>query len=321
MYWQAALLMIGCTSAICAAGSNAPYQRGDDAASNSAASCGSCHIDVHAEWQDSAHARAFVDPVFQAQLATRAEPEHCVPCHAPGPVLERLGQMPHARKDHREEGIHCIACHQSGTDIHGPNGSATSAHTTVKDAAFTRRGSFGLCRSCHDMKIADVLPLSREFEKAGLLEQDASCIGCHMETTYRAPAGIRVDPASQTRRGRSHRLLGPGDAEFCSSAFLLRVEWRGNQRVLIIANGAGHGVPGLARLRSFLLLATLVDRAGRKLADCSLTISSDDRLLATEERHLPLPMANSAVSVIVRVEHWFLGKKLATVIDQTLEIP
>ena len=43
--------------------------------------CQECHLDVANYWQDSAHAHAFDDEVFQAQWQSLGEPEECLACH------------------------------------------------------------------------------------------------------------------------------------------------------------------------------------------------------------------------------------------------
>lgn len=291
-----------------------------------ARACAECHRTVDDEWRDSAHARAFSDPLFQKALATRSAPERCVPCHAPGPVLDRLGQVPHARANDREHGIDCASCHVRNGVVHGPDGRATDAHPTAKDPAFRGRGSVALCSSCHDLRIADVLPLAREFRAARDGDEeakDASCLACHMESQKRAIANDPRTgaPVGEERSGRSHRLLGPNDAEFCAQAFDGRVEGKGDTAAFVLRNGAGHGVPGLARLRRFQLAVQWLDAKGQTLHEDRASISWQDRLLVDEERRWLRPREPRAVAVRVRVDHVFADQKPVRVLDRTWELP
>jgi nitrate/TMAO reductase-like tetraheme cytochrome c subunit len=291
--------------------------------------CGRCHPAVLEEWSDSAHAKAFVAPVYQRQLKQRRNPGHCKPCHAPDSVLAKLGSMPEARMQEPEHGVTCASCHVADGVVHGPNGPTLAEgdrparmHQTQKNAAFGKRGSFVLCSSCHDMAIADVLPLAREFRAAGLQDEDLSCIGCHMAAKTRAPA---VDPTTKApiggeRRGRSHRLLGPMDPEFCATAFEIDVAREGNTVVALLGTGAGHGVPGLARLRWFDIQFLLVDSKSREVTRKNLRISWEDRLMVDEVRRIVLPKANGAVALRVLVDHVFDGQFIATVLDREIKL-
>lgn len=291
-----------------------------------AAACADCHRAVHDEWRDSAHARAFSDPIFQGALQTRTAPERCIPCHAPGSVLDRLGQMPHARATERERGIDCASCHVRNGVVHGPDGQATEAHATAKDPAFRGRGSVALCSSCHDLRIADVLPLAREFRAARDGDEeakDASCLACHMEAQKRAIANDPRTgaPIGEERAGRSHRLLGPADPEFCAQAFDGRVEGKGESAAFVLQNGAGHGVPGLARLRRFPLSVQWLDEKGRIVHEDRASISWQDRLLVDEARRWFRPREPRAVAVRLRVDHVFADQKPVRVLDRTWELP
>ncbi len=286
--------------------------------------CAKCHRAVHEEWKGSAHARAFVDPIFQQALESRASPERCIPCHAPVSALDRLGQMPRARNDHRELGVDCRSCHVRNDTVHGPNGASTDAHKTEKDPTFQGRGAVALCTGCHDMRIADVLPLGREFLAATADDGDgdATCVSCHMESVRRA---VAEDPGTgkqsgELRAGRSHALLGPLDADFCASAFLFTVEMAKGQASLVLRCGAGHGVPGLARLRSFLVRVQWLDKAAAVLREDTTTISWQNRLLVDEERKWEQPADRKAVALRVRVDHTFADRKPSNILDRTWEL-
>lgn len=286
--------------------------------------CAQCHRAVHDEWKGSAHARAFVDPIFQKALESRAEPERCVPCHAPASALDRLGQMPRARDDGREHGVDCRSCHVRGETVHGPAGAKTDAHASEKDPTFVGRGSVALCSGCHDMRIADVLPLAREFRAAneGEGEGDATCVSCHMESVRRAVAEDPESgaPAGEPRAGRSHALLGPADADFCASAFAFAIEATEGRSTLVLRCGAGHGVPGLARLRSFDVRVQWLGKGGALLREDTTTISWRNRLLVDEERKWAEPADRKAVALRVRVDHNFAERKPTTVVDRNWEL-
>lgn len=285
-----------------------------------AAHCGTCHKAVHDEWRGSAHGRAFTDPVYQRALKGRERPELCHNCHTPARVLDRLGKMPKVRTDHVEEGITCVSCHRRGEAIHGPFGAETTAHASVQDAAF--QGSSALCSSCHGTRIADVLPVAKDFEAAKLEQQGLSCTGCHMPQLERA---LAVEPGTDkpsgpVRRGRSHALLGPGDPAFCAKAFAFAVKVHQGRVRVQIGNEAGHRIPGLIGLRSFPMKLRLLDEKGACLHEQPFTISSDNPLQVQEVRFVDLPQPKGTVSLQVLVDHVFDGRTVARVVEQTLEV-
>jgi hypothetical protein len=285
-----------------------------------AATCGMCHGVVHGEWKGSRHAAAWTDPIYQKALKGRDKAQLCYPCHVPASVLERLGQKPRVREVHRDDGVSCLACHRQGEQVHGPYGTTTDAHPVVKDAAFTDEGSSALCSSCHNLRIADVLPVAKDFEAAGLQQKGKSCTGCHMPAVERqcAQSLATGKPVGTVRKGRSHALRGPGDPEFCKLAFGLRLEGPADKLVLHLVNEAGHGVPGLDRLRTFPITVRLLDAGGKTVREHKLVISSDNPLLVEEDRRVALPAAAGVTAVEVQIDHVHDGKA-TTVTRQRLE--
>lgn len=267
--------------------------------------CAACHREIHGEWADSAHARAFTHDAYQAALARRQRPELCMPCHAPASVLDRLGRMPELRAADREHGITCIACHGRGDAILGPYGAETEAHPGGKDAAFGERGSIALCSGCHDRRIADVLPVAADFEKAGLAGEGMSCIGCHMPERTRPIANdARTgNAAGPVREGRSHRIRGPAEAAFSARAFSFRLVRDGTEATLYVQNEAGHRVPGLARGRTYAMRFRQLDAAGKVLVESRLDLHGANPLLVREERAVALAWQARATRLEVRVEH------------------
>ena len=131
---------------------------------DAAATCGMCHTEIYAEWKGRKHARAWVDPIYQAAIEKKTRPQLCHRCHIPAPVLDRLGRAPRIRDRHLEEGVTCVACHKKGDTMHGPYGSDTLAHFCEKDPAFSFAGSVSLCASCHATQIEDVLPVAKSIQ-------------------------------------------------------------------------------------------------------------------------------------------------------------
>jgi Cytochrome c554 and c-prime len=289
---------------------------------DAASTCGMCHVEIHREWQGSAHAQAWNDPIYQKALKGREKAHLCHPCHIPDSALERLGQKPRTRTSHLDEGVTCIACHKQADALHGPFDLKTDAHPTVRDPSFVARESVALCSGCHDLRIADVLPVAKEFMASGLPAQGKTCTGCHMPAVERplAIAPATGKPAGEARKGRSHALLGPGNAEFCKRAFEFAVDVAADKLTLHVRNKAGHGVPGLVRQRSFPMVFTQLDAAGKVLDTRRFTVSSDNRLLVEEDRRVELVRKPGAVALSVEVDHVFMGKTVATLVQQRLEL-
>lgn len=286
------------------------------------AACGRCHDAIHREWQQSAHALAFTDAAYQQALRTRRQPERCLPCHVPDSVLERLGNMPRARVEGRDQGITCAACHVRDGVVHGPYGVATAAHPSQQDPSFGDRGGTALCAGCHATQIADVLPLARDFAGSKLPQQGKSCVGCHMPELQRA---LAIDPDSGAPAGpkrftRSHLLLGPDDPVFCREAFGFDLRRRGEQLLLVIHNEAGHRVPGTARRRSFTMTFRQRDGNGRQLHERQFVVSSSNPLLVDEDRQLVLPAMPGVVAVDVAVDHGLAGKNITRLLERQLAL-
>ncbi len=249
--------------------------------------CARCHAQVAAEWAQSAHAHAWTDAHYQAELGSLRRPDSCHPCHAPQPLAQRaLGALPLVRSDEQEpraHGVSCASCHldPSGALL-GPTGAPTSEHATLRSERMLAPGVDDACASCHATTIGPVIALAADFQSGGPRAAGASCVGCHMPERPIATqaAGAASAPA---RRARTHALRGPHEPDFLRSAFELRVRaQRPGALELELHNRAGHRVPGLVgRVLSFELHALAGD--GARLASARAELSA---------RH-PLPVAGS----------------------------
>jgi hypothetical protein len=276
---------------------------------DSARNCGLCHTEIHKEWLETAHAQAWVDPVYQAAIKDRPRSELCHKCHKPDAVLERAGRQPKPREALVDEGVSCTACHKFDGKVHGPFGAATDAHPSEKSALFTT-DVVTLCRSCHDTKIGPVLALARSFDKGKFKEDGKTCTTCHMPEVER-PLAVQIatgQPAGPARKGRSHRIHGPNDKEFLSKAFSWKTTVEGQEVVFHLRNEAGHQVPGLT-LRKFKLICRLHDKAGKEIAKGEITFSDENPLLEQETRAAPkLTRPEQAQNAAVELEYTFDGK-------------
>jgi predicted CXXCH cytochrome family protein len=136
-------------------------------------SCATCHIDVVASWQDSLHARAYSDPVFQEYWQAGGSDTECLACHTTG-FVTRTGEYAY-------EGVVCEACHGETPADHPAEpvaidpGVATCADchpTTFSEWEQSAHGEQQLaCTTCHNPH-----PQTLRFET-----EDALCLNCHDE--------------------------------------------------------------------------------------------------------------------------------------------
>ena len=266
--------------------------------------CARCHADIAREWAVTAHAHAWIDPVYRKALEDKRRPESCHGCHIPTPLLqepeERFGKKPLPRaadEEALELGIGCNACHAGPEGaIHGPFGAPTEAHASVQDARFQGTGSNALCGACHRTSVGPVIGVAKDFEEAGLEARGMSCAGCHMQAVERPLGTDAAGAATEARAGRSHALQTPRDASFLAQAFALEARREGGGAVLAIRNRAGHRVPGLVGRRMVFAVAAL-DAAGAVLGEVEHTVDETAYLPLAGVVSLRLPGEAAALRV------------------------
>lgn len=195
--------------------------------------CRECHVEVYAEWEQSWHARSWIDEDVREQSKDFAD-TNCIDCHAPRPVFETgIGQRVLPRTSRRVEGVDCITCHVL------PEGGVAA---TIDDKSAACRPVLKVelqrvdfCAGCHDQH-----KTVRQWRETPYAEQNIGCIECHMP--YRDG-----DP----NRGRSHVMLGGHDLELVRSAVELRGRRDGDEWRVDVENvGAGHAFPTDERSRA-----------------------------------------------------------------------
>ena len=136
--------------------------------------CQECHLDVANHWQDSAHAHAFDDELFQTQWLGLGEPSECLACHTTN--------FQPATGEFDAEGVACEACHGETTVDHPPAPIPILADTEY-------------CGTCHTTTLGEWHQTAHAVEDIGcmdchdphsqqpLFEQtDELCINCHEES-------------------------------------------------------------------------------------------------------------------------------------------
>lgn len=236
-------------------------------------SCTECHAAIVEQWARTAHAVSWLDEPYQARIAERRRPELCHSCHVPLPILGASGvSRPRARADHRDQGVTCVSCHLAPDGaLLGPHGAPTEAHPTRRSDVFAEDRSNVLCASCHRISIGPVVGIAKDFEQAGLAAKGQSCVACHMA------------PLAGKGSARSHELQTPRDPTFVRRAFHVSLRGDADGVEVVIANRAGHRVPGLEG-RRFVFRAELIDAKGAV---------SDVGEIAFDVRH-PIPIGGAA---------------------------
>nr|HEX4315021.1 multiheme c-type cytochrome [Kofleriaceae bacterium] len=188
--------------------------------------CKSCHPQHFAQWSESMHAYASVDPVFIA-MNKRGQREtdnqlgtFCVQCHAPMAVALKLTDgtdYDPTMLTAATNGVTCYFCHNVDkvVDTHNnglqialdqtmrgglANPTATPAHHSKDDPLMVSESNdSSMCGSCHDIVNGHGVAIERTFKEwqtTFFTESDPlhhlTCGGCHM----RSSTGQVADPST-----------------------------------------------------------------------------------------------------------------------------
>lgn len=289
-----------------AAGCRAP----DVAADPSPRACAECHAEVVAEWEGSAHARAWSAPGFQAALQAEAAPEACAGCHAPDLVLAGAPAPPSPRAGDRGQGVDCRACHL-GPDgaLAGPRGAdperVLPAHPVRKDYFLYRTSQ--LCGTCHRATLTETERWGPEL--GGVQPR---CQECHMPEVTRALTqseglGERIEAARagavrQHRHGFGQAASGPWGRSPVEVAWQLPDAGSGRAQVsltLRVPHPLPTGEVDQGRYRAWLL-ARAAD--GQELARVERALARADGSALTPGQALTLELALPPEAVQLELE-------------------
>ena len=252
-----------------APGAEVPAGADDDTpAFTTAAECGQCHAEIYAEWKDSYHGRAMVDPLFR-ELSAEVNKEECIRCHAPVNLRDSGFETPIARSELREDAISCLSCHQSGGNVAGPGVGRRGACRPVHDPQ--QQDVVKVCFVCHNQHDTGNEwlrgPYSPEAPEPRQREV-ATCLDCHMPVVERP-----VVTGGPVRQGRRHTWFGGHSMAQLEKAAEVEVvseplpDGGYRFRVYVTNKGAGHAIPTDARHRSFDTYLLLRDAEGKVILD------------------------------------------------------
>jgi hypothetical protein len=225
--------------------------------------CGGCHKQEYQTWQQSAHARAAIDPMVRFGAGLEAK-EHggqysrfCAGCHDPASV--RLGDA----SLQSGRGVTCIGCHDverliragGNADLEAPAHQWMAGYRTgaVQALATLRKPEF--CGGCHQQFVPGTgmrgIDTLAEWQESPFPSQQTRCVDCHMPKTNNV-----ADHA--TIGGNVYLATKFGDPDLVTrvtsrlkSAVTLSASRVSNTVLVQVLNrGAGHSFPtGVADIR------------------------------------------------------------------------
>lgn len=257
--------------------------------------CGVCHREIYEEWKSSIHAKAFVDPFFQAYWRKDKQIWICLNCHTPlenqQPDLikeiprnrvEKAVKKPNPHYDpvFQQEGITCAVCHVRDGVILGPYDDSKAPHPTRYDPRFL---TTDICYWCHQVP-AGPFQFYRfgpcgtypEYEGGHYYEAGYTCQTCHMPEVERPVAF-----GGPVRKGRRHLWRGGHDPDQIKRAITVELSADPPQMIpgrpvdftLTLQNsGAGHNLPTGDPDRYFTVTFEVQNQKGEVLKEQTHTM-------------------------------------------------
>lgn len=147
--------------------------------------CTGCHEGLRHYWEDSAHASALSDPVFQEGWQAQGSPPECLQCHTTG--------FDPATAAYTEEGVACLTCHSPVPANHPDDMIPTDI-------------SSRLCGDCH-------VETFNQWELSGHAQEDLNCNNCHNAHTTELRAEHSQELCQTCHEAESHRYAMTAHAQ------------------------------------------------------------------------------------------------------------
>jgi predicted CXXCH cytochrome family protein len=233
--------------------------------------CGGCHPRIYEEWQETLHAKAWIDPVYRMSAGNPPRLE-CRGCHSMEPVLARelstdLSYRPVFRPYNHEDGVSCLSCHGLA------DGSVAAARDVPGAPCRPRRDDRlktpEFCGACHN-------PSHSAYDEWKRSKSGKSCVGCHA-----------------SKEGKfTHRMRGCDDPEFVKSGLDWSCDVAGGMLRVTLTNRSGHKLPSEVPTRLLRVRVRLDEREEEVLFRRpmkQIVGERDNRLWPDETRVLAWP--------------------------------
>lgn len=263
--------------------------------------CKSCHPAIWREWENSMHAKAWVDEIYQ-EAANRIEDREtkCDGCHAPEPILiTGIGRIPKLRNRQQEAGVSCLVCHLDAEGaMHGPPASAeTYFHANVTNAIYTSPTT--LCSTCHGQPTVPEHDQVSSFLNSRFAEGNQSCATCHMPVVNR----LQSTASYESIKGRKHTWRGSRSVSQLRRAATLELEIVSEKLSVKLQSKTGHILPG-GTLRTIILEVKHLSPEGteRQKEQTLICAEKENRLLPNESRTYVFDTLSTATDDTLKVQ-------------------
>jgi len=230
--------------------------------------CGACHGQIRRQWESSAMANSWKNPVFQAFLADAKTQlgdkvlRQCIACHAPAASVTADYNF---ESSVSREGVSCNFCHNvTAVDpspkpasysfdpsdpllMRGPYKDADpgKAHGFVYSEVHTKAD---FCASCHEYASENGtgVPIERTYTRwkaSDIASEGEVCQDCHMKPY----AGQAAPGISKMKRDvvHAHAFPGPRSATFLDSIVTMTAVPKDGKLAITVSNQkCGHSIPG-----------------------------------------------------------------------------
>lgn len=252
--------------------------------------CKGCHSKIYEDWKKSMHSYALVDPVFQYSFE-KAEQKYgsqtrpyCLSCHSPTTMVSNDYEW---KNPITMEGVTCDFCHTVTDVVRGQpqNGFEVQLGDT-KFGPWANIAPIGglkfqysqlqmdakLCSGCHELESKNgvkVLSTYTEWQESVYPERGIQCQNCHMPETLER--FVNADIRATNRFAHAHDFRGGHSQIKLEKAATLSISIaRKDERLVVDAfvtnEEAGHSLPTGIPTRKVVLLLTLKDENGNRLA-------------------------------------------------------